>query len=160
MAFDFSALVTDRTQADVAACNSKGTYNAADLNRVNACIDYLVTKFRAAGYALLNYQSIQPAPVLTPITVKATDETGYLTLMLTDKGVLTVGDAKIVDAETPLSLASPVEVKYQMTGSLAKARSVTVNGILLGAVSNPGDEVSTYVDIQSGDIITIVFKQA
>lgn len=58
MAFDFSTLVTDRTQADVAAQNDKGTYNATDLNRVDVALEDLAARFRAAGYALPTYQRV------------------------------------------------------------------------------------------------------
>lgn len=50
MAFDFSTLVTDRMQADVAAWNSKGTYNASDLNRVEAAVSDIAERFAAFGY--------------------------------------------------------------------------------------------------------------
>lgn len=43
-------LVTDRTQADVNAGNDKGTYNASDLNRVGAAMNYVADRLRAAGY--------------------------------------------------------------------------------------------------------------
>ena len=43
-------LVTDRTQADVDAGNAKGTYNASDLNRVGAAMNYVADRLRAAGY--------------------------------------------------------------------------------------------------------------
>lgn len=43
-------LVTDRTQADVDARNAKGTYNASDLNRVGAAMNYVADRLRAAGY--------------------------------------------------------------------------------------------------------------
>lgn len=59
MAFDFSTLVTDRTQADVAAGNAKGTYNAADLNRVAAALEDLAARFRGYGYAVPGYQRIK-----------------------------------------------------------------------------------------------------
>lgn len=68
MAFDFSTLVTDRTQADVAAGNAKGTYNAADLNRVAAALEDLVTRFRAAGYAVPGYQRIKIDHNATPVS--------------------------------------------------------------------------------------------
>ena len=70
--FDFSTLITDRSQADVdnlrsllstplsawtaeqlAAFNqaiSKGAYNYTDLNRVTACMDYLNEQLRGYGY--------------------------------------------------------------------------------------------------------------
>lgn len=50
MSFDFSALITDRTQADVTAQNAKGTYKASDLNRVGAAMNYVADRLRAAGY--------------------------------------------------------------------------------------------------------------
>lgn len=43
-------LVTDRTAADVAARNDKGTYNAEDLNRVGAAIQYVADLFHGLGY--------------------------------------------------------------------------------------------------------------
>ena len=43
-------LVTNRTQADVDARNDKGTYNASDLNRVGAAMNYVEDRLRAAGY--------------------------------------------------------------------------------------------------------------
>lgn len=50
MSFDFSTLVTDRLQSDVDQRNAKGTYNAADLNRVTAAMEALDEMFRAYGY--------------------------------------------------------------------------------------------------------------
>lgn len=44
-------LVTDRTNADVAARNEKGTYNASDLNRVGAAMNYVSDRLNEAGYA-------------------------------------------------------------------------------------------------------------
>ena len=44
------ALITDRTAADVAAKNEKGTYNAADLNRVSEAVAYLRPIFAKIGY--------------------------------------------------------------------------------------------------------------
>lgn len=52
MAFDFSTLVTDRTQADVSAWNEKGIYNAADLNRVGAAVSDIAERFATFGYAV------------------------------------------------------------------------------------------------------------
>lgn len=43
-------LITDRTAADVAAVNAKGTYNAADLNRVGAAVAYLAGLLTGYGY--------------------------------------------------------------------------------------------------------------
>lgn len=43
-------LVTDRTQADVNAGNEKGSYNASDLNRVGAAMNYVADRLRYFGY--------------------------------------------------------------------------------------------------------------
>ena len=43
-------LITDRTQADVDARNGKGTYNASDLNRVAAAMNYVAGRLDSAGY--------------------------------------------------------------------------------------------------------------
>lgn len=43
-------LVTDRTPADVAARNSKGTYNHGDLNRVGEALRYLADLLNGCGY--------------------------------------------------------------------------------------------------------------
>lgn len=43
-------LITDRTQVDVDARNDKGTYNASDLNRVGAAMNYVADRLRSAGY--------------------------------------------------------------------------------------------------------------
>lgn len=47
---DVLTLITDRTAADVAAGNSKGTYNATDLNRVGAAVAYLAGLLEGYGY--------------------------------------------------------------------------------------------------------------
>ena len=44
-------LVTDRTRADVANQTDKGFYNASDLNRVGAAVEYIAGRFAALGYA-------------------------------------------------------------------------------------------------------------
>lgn len=43
-------LITDRTQADVDARNGKGTYNASDLNRVAAAMNYVAGRLESDGY--------------------------------------------------------------------------------------------------------------
>lgn len=43
-------LVTDRTAADVTIGNAKGTYNASDLNRVGAAMNYVADRLREQGY--------------------------------------------------------------------------------------------------------------
>lgn len=56
-------LVTDRTQADVSSGNAKGTYNAADLNRVSEAMEYLLGLLWEHGYSVPAYQRIKlPRP--------------------------------------------------------------------------------------------------
>lgn len=43
-------LVTDRTAMDVANKTAKGFYNATDLNRVGAAVEYVAGRFQALGY--------------------------------------------------------------------------------------------------------------
>ncbi len=43
-------LITDRTRADVENRTAKGSYNASDLNRVGAAMDYLAERLRGQGY--------------------------------------------------------------------------------------------------------------
>lgn len=43
-------LITDRTRADVANQTDKGFYNASDLNRVGAAVEYIAGRFAALGY--------------------------------------------------------------------------------------------------------------
>lgn len=50
MSFDYTTLVTDRTQADAEARNDKGTYRSADLNRVTEALEDLESRLAALGY--------------------------------------------------------------------------------------------------------------
>lgn len=45
------SLITDRTRADVENETDKGFYNASDLNRVGAAVEYIAGRFAAIGYA-------------------------------------------------------------------------------------------------------------
>lgn len=79
MSFDFSTLITDRGLADVQlvqqlralgwagmtpaqqaqwSAGLKGAYNASDLNRVTACMDYLYQTFTSMGYPVPGYAVI------------------------------------------------------------------------------------------------------
>lgn len=52
MSFDFSSLITDRTQADVSNKTNKGFYGADDLNRVSAAVEYIVELLLKEGYVV------------------------------------------------------------------------------------------------------------
>ena len=45
------SLITDRTRADVENKTDKGFYNATDINRVGAAVEYIAGRFAALGYA-------------------------------------------------------------------------------------------------------------
>ena len=45
-------LITDRTAEDVANKTAKGFYNASDLNRVEAAVQYVAERFAAQGYTV------------------------------------------------------------------------------------------------------------
>lgn len=45
-------LITGRTAEDVANKTAKGFYNASDLNRVGAAVQYVAERFTAQGYAV------------------------------------------------------------------------------------------------------------
>ena len=45
-------LITDRTRADVENKTNKGFYNASDLNRVGAAVQYVAERFAAQGYTV------------------------------------------------------------------------------------------------------------
>ena len=57
--FDFSTLITDRTLEDVAARNEKGSYNATDLNRVDACLEDLVARLSRVGCNVPGYERVK-----------------------------------------------------------------------------------------------------
>lgn len=50
MSFDLSGLVTDRNNEDVLNQTQKGSYNASDLNRVGAAMQYIADRFASHGY--------------------------------------------------------------------------------------------------------------
>ena len=45
-------LITDRTAEDVANKTAKGFYNASDLNRVGAAVQYIAERFASQGYTV------------------------------------------------------------------------------------------------------------
>ena len=83
-------LVTDRTQSDVEAKNSKGVYKAEDLNRVGSVVEYLAERLRSAGV------SVNVSPVTnwtdmdwgTPTAMRA-----YLADVQTMRGALKLAES-------------------------------------------------------------------
>ena len=101
MSFDFSTLITDRTQADVSRVKQiaekikngtasesdlsefnsaamKGAYNYTDLNRVTEAMEALKAKLEGYGYAVPGYQRIK-VPHVDPGATSRLPE-GYLEL--------------------------------------------------------------------------------
>lgn len=84
MAFDFSTLVTDRTAADVTARNAKGTYNAADLNRVESAVSDIAERFASYGYTALGYRKVE---IIRPGIKTVTTETKLVDETITEDNV-------------------------------------------------------------------------
>ena len=95
MSFDFTSLITDRTQEDADRVRAlsekgwedmtseeknkwsvemKGAYNASDLNRVIGAMEYLLGVFESYGYAVPGYAQVVPQ-IQLPITNLAPDPT-------------------------------------------------------------------------------------
>ena len=107
--------------------------------------------------AVLLTGSNVPAPKTYIVTVKASDSGGYLSAVLA-ACTLTVAGTQITAAETSLELnSSSVEIVATMASTLSKARAVSVNGTSLGSVQAAGSSVSTTIEVEDGDTITIVF---
>lgn len=96
-------LVTDRTRADVANQTDKGFYNASDLNRVGAAVEYIAGRFAALGYAC-------------PVTVKKdwlTSDTPTQRQMETYRqNIVTLRGQIAVMASTPEAPASMAGLNY------------------------------------------------
>lgn len=79
-----NSMVTDRTAADVGARNDKGTYNASDLNRVDACLAYLAARLTGYGYVLPGYQMVE---IIRPDIKTVTTETKLADAQITEDNV-------------------------------------------------------------------------
>ena len=110
MSFDFSSLITDRTQADVSrveqvaakiktgtasetelaewnTASLKGSYNATDFNRVGAAMQAVANRFNSFGYVV----SVSPKSNWTETDVPNTADVAlYLSDLATLRGVLAV----------------------------------------------------------------------
>ena len=97
------SLITDRTRADVANQTDKGFYNASDLNRVGAAVEYIAGRFAALGYAC-------------PVTVKkdwlTSDAPTASQLETYRQNIVTLRGRIAVMASTPEAPASMVGLNY------------------------------------------------
>ena len=96
-------LITDRTRADVANQTDKGFYNASDLNRVGAAVEYIAGRFAALGYAC-------------PVTVKkdwlTTDAPTASQMEAYRQNIVTLRALIAVMASTPEAPASMAGLNY------------------------------------------------
>lgn len=106
MSFDFSTLVTDRTQADVEARNDKGTYQAADLNRVTAAMEELVARFSVLGY-LTDYQTGPETPTKPQEDQAAWSQEDVPTTAQMERYLTNVEAVRRVIAVLPTTPATP-----------------------------------------------------
>ena len=97
------SLITDRTRADVANQTDKGFYNASDLNRVGAAVEYIAGRFTALGYAC-------------PVTVKkdwlTSDAPTASQLETYRQNIVTLRSQIAVMASTPEAPASMAGLNY------------------------------------------------
>ena len=97
------SLITDRTRADVENETDKGFYNASDLNRVGAAVEYIADRFTALGYAC-------------PVTVKkdwlTTDAPTASQLEAYRQNIVTLRGQIAVMASTPEAPASMAGLNY------------------------------------------------
>ena len=96
-------LITDRTRADVANQTDKGFYNASDLNRVGAAVEYIAGRFAALGYAC-------------PVTVKkdwlTSDAPTASQMEAYRQNIVTLRSQIAVMASTPKAPASMAGLDY------------------------------------------------
>ena len=96
-------LITDRTRADVANQTDKGFYNASDLNRVGAAVEYIADRFTALGYAC-------------PVSVKkdwlTTDAPTASQMEAYRQNIVTLRSQIAVMASTPEAPASMAGLDY------------------------------------------------
>ena len=94
------------------------------------------------------------------IIVSVDDISGYLDVLINQRGILSVDGNAIVGANTELKTqSSEVSITYTMTGSISSPRTVTVNGVVIGTAGSAGDSLSTTIDVSDGDTITITFSE-
>lgn len=97
------SLITDRTRADVENQTDKGFYNASDLNRVGAAVEYIAGRFTALGYAC-------------PVTVKkdwlTTDAPTASQMEAYRRNIVTLRGQIAVMQSTPNAPASMAGLNY------------------------------------------------
>lgn len=105
------SLITDRTRADVENETDKGFYNASDLNRVGAAVEYIAGRFTALGYAC-------------PVTVKkdwlTSDAPTASQLEAYRQNIVTLRSQIAVMASTPEAPASMAGLNYVKANNIER----------------------------------------
>ena len=91
------------------------------------------------------------------VTFYVSDGLGEATALLNSYGSLTANGAPITKAESSLRLKSPAKIVYQLTNALSSTRAMSVKGITLGTVTSAGDSLSTEIEVNNGDSVTVRF---
>lgn len=154
MSFDFSSLVTDRTQADVETRNDKGIYQAADLNRVTAAMEELANQFSVLGYSTTGYQRIKAVEQEAPRIPE-----GYTELeSITSSGTQYIN--------TGVNPTSNTRVELRMSTSQSGSKTVfgsdvgwTANGFALGVnFAHYGTKNGSFTGLNDGREHTVDFN--
>ena len=155
MSFDFSSLVTDRTQADVETRNDKGIYQAADLNRVTAAMEARANQFSVLGYSTTGYQRIKAVEQEAPRIPE-----GYTELeSITSSGTQYIN--------TGVNPTSNTRVELRMSTSQSGSKTVfgsdvgwTANGFALGVnFAHYGTRNGSFTGLNDGGAHTVDFNR-
>lgn len=155
MSFDFRSLVTDRTQADVEARNDKGTYQAADLNRVTQAMDALANRFSILGYSTAGYQRIKAVE----------QEASRIPDGYTELESITSSGTQYIN--TGVNPTSNTRVELRMSTSQSGSKTVfgsdvgwTANGFALGVnFAHYGTRNGSFTGLNDGGAHTVDFNR-
>lgn len=111
------------------------------------------------GYRFVHWIDGTAPPEPTTITINVSDSLNQAATMISSVGVLTVAGAKITSVTNEVqATGSTATIIYCLSRQISKKRSVSVNGNVIGTVSNVNDSVSTSVQLQDNNVINIHFE--
>lgn len=174
MSFDFSTLITDRTQADVsrvqelaskirsgtaseselAEFNSaamKGAYNHTDLNRVTAAMNALKSKLEGYGYAVPGYQRIKVPHVLPESEPTSRLPEGYTELTYIESTGTQYIDTNYIPASETLKIYAKSAIsKIQSWKSMFGSENGENGPWSLIAITNDSSKLVFYTCTSAG----------
>lgn len=101
--------------------------------------------------------ALPPPPQPYEILVISTDSLNSLDILLNTVGVLTVDGQQITSGQQTIVTDNPfVDVKYQLTRGIGKARQVFINDVDSGMVKNDLEMVSLSIESQSSIFVKFV----